>query len=138
MLVHGSGFPVDDLGVMLVHMDSGQPLAVVLLARNEDSDERAFSGSLTAEHGDLDALLHILQNIPIDGNLRHKGPILYSLSYFLHFYLSILIPRHVKQYGQCLLHLHFIYSHADSIVFYSDSVHCPSKTLIQSKNHLGC
>lgn len=68
-MVHTSGAAVEDLGEVLVHMDSGDSFAVVFLAAYQHSDESALASRLRPEHGDFDALTHIFQNVLTHRNL---------------------------------------------------------------------
>lgn len=107
---------------MFVNMHSRQTFAIVLLSWNKDTNERALSSSFTAKHGNFDSLLHVLEDIPIDRNLSHVTIQLDSLSNLFYFNLSILVARHVKQYGEGLFHFITGNTHTDSIILYAKTV----------------
>ena len=117
-------------------MDSSQSFAVILLAWNKNSNQRAFTSSFTTKHRDLDPLFHVLQDVAINWNLRHIRLILYALAYFLHHNLRILVPRHVKEDTKRLLH--FINSNASAhpIIFNAQSVHSSAEAFIEPEDHL--
>ena len=122
---------------MLVDMDPCETFAIILLSRNQNADKRTLSCSFATEHGNLNALFHVLKNIPIDWDLNHKTMILYTLPNFFDLYLRVLVPRHVKQDWECFLHLITWDPHADTIVLYTKSVKSSAEPLVQAENHLG-